>query len=121
MPTYERLVAWQLSHELALRIRSESLRWPLQDRFGLTFQIQKAALSAPTNIAEGAARRGSAEFRRFVDIALGSLAEVHYLLRFARDAGVLSQQRWAELVDLQCRAAGLCFRLAQALARKRKP
>jgi four helix bundle protein len=47
-----------------------------------------AALSVPTNIAEGAARLGRKEFARYLNIALGSLAELHYLLEFARDLGI---------------------------------
>ena len=55
-----------------------------------------AALSAPTNIAEGSAKRGNREFRRFLDIALGSLSEVSYLLRFSRDRGLLTPAAWLE-------------------------
>ena len=65
---------------------------PQAERFGLTIQVRRAALSVPTNIAEGAAKRGSREFRRFLDIALGSLAELSYLLRFSRDYGLLTEE-----------------------------
>jgi four helix bundle protein len=57
--------------------------WPVAERFGLTIQVRHAALSIPTNIAEGAANRGHREFRRYLDIALGSLSELTYLLRLA--------------------------------------
>jgi four helix bundle protein len=59
--------------------------------------VRRAALSVPTNIAEGAAKRGSREFRRFLDIALGSLAELSYLLRFGRDYGLLTEESWLTL------------------------
>ena len=61
--------------------------------------MRRAALSVPTNIAEGAAKRGSREFRRFLDIALGSLAELSYLLRFSRDYGLLTEELWLTLED----------------------
>ena len=81
MPPYERLLAWQKAHALALRVYSLSAMWPPDERFGLTSQIRRAAVSVPTNIAEGVIKRGPKEFRRFLDIALGSQTEVRYLLR----------------------------------------
>jgi four helix bundle protein len=71
--------------------------------------------SAPTNIAEGAAKHGSREFRRFVDIARGSIAETSYLLTLARDLGILSLAEWQSLDDLRRRAGGLTWRLARSL------
>jgi four helix bundle protein len=76
MMPYEKFEAWQVAHELALEIYRVTDKWPKEERFGLTIQLRRAALSAPTNIAEGAAKRGNREFRRFLDIALGSLSEV---------------------------------------------
>jgi four helix bundle protein len=68
-------------------------RWRRSQRFGLTIQVRRAALSVPSNIAKGAAKRGSREFRRFLDIALGSMADLWYLLRFSRDYGLLEPHR----------------------------
>ena len=85
MIAYERFDAWRAAHHLALELYRATDTWPRSERFGLTIQMRRAALSVPTNIAEGAAKRGSREFRRFLDIALGSLAELSYLLRFSRD------------------------------------
>jgi four helix bundle protein len=69
-------------------------RWPIQERYGLTSQIRRAAVSAPANIAEGAAKRGNREFRRYVDVALGSLAETAYLLKLSKDLGILPPAEW---------------------------
>jgi four helix bundle protein len=93
--SHERFLAWQVAHELALELLRVTDRWPREERFGVTIQLRRAALSVPTNIAEGAAKRGAREFRRFLDIALGSLAEVSYLLRFSRDYGLLNRESWA--------------------------
>ena len=87
MLSHERLKAWELCHELVLGVYRQTERWPLQERYGLTSQIRRAAVSAPTNLAEGAAKHGRREFRRYVDIALGSVAETAYLLRLAKDWG----------------------------------
>ena len=73
--------------------------------------MRRAALSAVTNIAEGAAKRGSREFRRFLDISLGSLAEVSYLLRFSRDYGLVSTESWTHLEELRTRAGQLTWNL----------
>ena len=74
MVPYERFDAWKMSHQLALRVHWLTANWPVQERYGLTAQIRRAALSAPTNIAEGSAKRGPREFRRYLDISLGSLS-----------------------------------------------
>ena len=56
---YERFDAWKMTHQLALRVYKVTESWPVSERYGLTIQIRRAALSAPTNIAEGSAKRGS--------------------------------------------------------------
>ena len=61
MAPYERLAAWQMSHEMALRIYEVTDPWTAAERFGLTIQLRRAALSIPRNIAEGAAKRGVGE------------------------------------------------------------
>lgn len=91
MKPYERLEAWRQAHRLALVAYEATERFPRNELFGLTSQIRRAALSVPTNIAEGSAKRGRREFGRYLDIALGSLAELSYLLLFARDRGLLPQ------------------------------
>jgi four helix bundle protein len=121
MIPYERFDSWKVSHELALVIYRVTQRWPVADRYGLTAQIRRAALSAPTNIAEGSAKRGPREFRRFLDITLGSLSEVSYLLRFGRDIGVLDQENFQMLDDLRDQAGKLTWRLYASLSRVRSP
>ena len=118
MRPYERFLAWRLAHELALAIREASKAFPSEERFVLTAQIRRAALSVPTNIAEGSAKRGGREFRRFLDIALGSLMEVAYLLRFARDAGVLSQEQWYQLDVQQQRASIATWKLYKSVSKR---
>ena len=112
---YERFEAWKVSHELALAIYAATRRWPRSELYGLTSQLRRAALSAPTNIAEGSAKRGPAEFRRFLDYSIGSLSELAYLLRFARDAEFLTDEAWKALQQLRDKAAILTWRLARSL------
>ena len=105
MKRYEKLIAWQRCHALTLAVYRATEAWPTAERYGLTAQIRRAATSAPTNIAEGSAKRGRAEFRRYLDIAIGSLAEVTYLLHLARDLGIISNSDW-EAVEAVRDAAG---------------
>jgi four helix bundle protein len=121
MMPYERFESWQVSHLLALELYRVTDGWPKEERFGLTIQLRRAALSAPTNIAEGSAKRGNREFRRFLDIALGSLSEVSYLLRVSRDRGLLSPDSWLELETLRNRAGQLTWRLYQSINRATQP
>ena len=115
MLSHERFQAWKLCHELVLAVYRHTSGWPIQERYGLTSQVRRAAVSAAANIAEGASKRGSKEFRRYVDIALGSLAETSYLLTLAKDLELVTLEDWESLEDLRSRAGGLTWRLGRAL------
>ena len=117
MIAYERFEAWQAAHQLALMLYRATDSWPRAERFGITSQVRRAALSVPANIAEGAARRGAREFRRFLDIALGSLAELSYLLRFSRDYGLLEEETWTALEGQRELTGRLVWGLYRAVAR----
>ena len=118
---YEKFDAWKVSHQLALEVYSTTAKWPKCERYELTSQTRRAALAAPTNIAEGAAKRGSREFRRYLDISLGSLSELSYLLRFGRDLGFLEEDAYQELEQLRGRAGTLTWRLYACMARRGTP
>ena len=115
MKPYERLAAWQRCHALALLVYRSSEPWPVAERYGITSQLRRAALSAPTNIAEGSAKRGRAEFRRFLDIAIGSLSEVGYLLLVARDLHIIPDDSWADLERERDAAARITYLLYRSL------
>jgi four helix bundle protein len=118
MAHYETLVAWKECHTLALMVYRLTERFPKREMYGLTAQARRAAFSAAANIAEGAAKRGPAEFRRFLDIALGSLAELSYAFRLARDLGILPEGEWPALDSQQNRAGFLTWRLYRAVGRR---
>src|SRR6476660_261400 len=82
---HQRLKSWVACHELVLAVYRATSTWPKLEQYGLVSQIRRAAYSAAANIAEGSAKRGNREFGRFLDIALGSLAELTYILLLARD------------------------------------
>jgi four helix bundle protein len=102
---YKKLIAWKKADELAYKIYRATSNFPKEETFGITSQLRRAALSVPTNLAEGAGRRGKAELKRFTSIALGSLAEVSYLLDFSLRLKYLHQADYEPLQDL-CQEAG---------------
>jgi four helix bundle protein len=117
MPPYERFLAWQACHELNLSIARATDSWPSRERFELTAQLRRAAWSAVANIVEGSSRRGSREFRRFLDISLGSLAEIEYGLRFARDRELIASAAYLSLEETRAKAARLTWGLYDRVRR----
>ena len=97
--------------QLVLSVYRSTASWPPEERYGIVAQARRAAFSAAANIAEGSAKRGHREFRRFLDVTLGSLAELSYILRLAKELGILVG-RPAEALEAQRDEAGkLCWGL----------
>ena len=90
---------WQKSHDLTLRMSELTSRFPREEMYGLTNQIRRACASIPTNIAEGCGRGSSADFARFLHIAMGSTNETEYLIPLARDFKYLDTDLFAELMN----------------------
>ena len=85
--TFHDLRVWQKSHALALEVYRASAVFPRHELFGLTQQMRRAAVSVPSNIAEGFRRRGRLDKARFLNIAAASLDELQYQLLLAHDLG----------------------------------
>jgi len=117
MAPYERFAAWRECHALALEVYRATRVFPKDELYGLTSQARRAAFSAAANIVEGSAKRGSAEFRRFLDISLGSLTELGYTLRISRELGILAEESWGKLNDLQSRARFLTWKLYASVSK----
>ncbi|MEE8169535.1 MAG: four helix bundle protein [Phycisphaerae bacterium] len=81
--TYRDLIAWRKSMDLASMIYRETRRLPEAERYGLIAQLRRAAVSIPSNIAEGYARQTTSDYLRYLRIARGSLAEVSTQLELA--------------------------------------
>jgi len=118
MEPYERLTAWKEAYALVLGTYRATESFPRYELYGLTSQARRAAYSVVANIVEGSAKRGRAEFRRFLDISIGSLAELSIALRMARDLDFLDKERWAKLEDQRKRAAFLVWRLYRSLGER---
>jgi four helix bundle protein len=103
---HKKLVAWQKGMELVERIYELSKTFPREEIYGLTSQRRRAAVSVPSNIAEGAAGRSSVQFRDHLSVAIGSLNEIATQLEIAKRIGYLDRAKFdavESLVD-ECRA-----------------
>jgi four helix bundle protein len=92
---HEQLDVFVASRNLAIDLYRETSTFPARERFGLTSQIRRSAVSIPANIAEGAARRSKREFARFLLAARGSATELRLLLEIACATGNLSAERFS--------------------------
>jgi four helix bundle protein len=97
---FEDLVAWQRARLLAREIYRLTNSERFRRDFGLSGQIQRAAVSVMANIAEGFEKRRPAEFGRYLDIAKGSLAEVRSHVYIASDIGYIDERELVELLRL---------------------
>ena len=95
--SFRELVVWQKAHQLVLAIYRITKEFPADERFGLTSQIRRAAVSVAANIAEGFSKRGKPDKARFFNIAQGSLEEVHYYLILGNDLGYADCNKLADL------------------------
>ena len=95
-----KLIVWQRSHELVLKIYEVTNDFPREEQFGLTSQIRRAALSIPSNIVEGKARGSKKDYRRFLLMSRGSLEEVKYQLLLARDLKYMDEDNYKEALIL---------------------
>jgi len=99
MQRFTALRVWQRSHRLAVEIYGMTAGFPSEERFGLTAQLRRAAVSVAANIAEGSKRESRRDYARFLNIAEGSIAEVEELLMLGRDIGFASDEASASLLE----------------------
>ncbi|MFK7804495.1 MAG: four helix bundle protein [Anaerolineae bacterium] len=111
--SYRDLIVWQKSIDLVEEIYKLTKSFPKEEIYGLTSQLRRSAVSVPSNIAEGQERRAPKDFKRFLHIALGSLAEAHTQLIIATRLNYLNQ---AELSKLE-NEIGQIQRMTHALIR----
>lgn len=84
MNNYKNLKIWQRSMTLVELIYKETYEFPTEEKYGLINQLKRAALSIPSNIAEGSSRQSKKEFNYFLSIALGSCYEVNTQIELAK-------------------------------------
>ena len=95
---YKELLVWQKSMKVATKIYGLTKKIPQEEKFGIISQINRAAVSIPSNIAEGSERSSKKEFSQFLAIARGSKAELETQLRICVNVGYLSEN---EILDVE--------------------
>ncbi|MFH1968345.1 MAG: four helix bundle protein [bacterium] len=113
------LFAWKEGHKLVLMVYKETDNFPDKERYSLTDQMRRAAVSFTSNIAEGFTRRSAKEKNRFYDMAHASLVELQNQLIIARDVGYLSNEKFKTMADQSITANKLINGLFRATKDKK--
>lgn len=100
MRDHKKLRAFEMADEIAVLIYQVTKGFPKEELFGLTSQMRRSAVSVPSKIVEGCARDSQADYVRFLNIAFGSLRELHYQLNLSQQLGFLHNQD-SSLIELK--------------------
>ncbi len=102
---FKNIKAWKYADDLAVLVYFKTRSFPKEELYGITSQLRRAAVSVPTNIAEGASREHKKEYLHFLYVARGSIAEVEYLLHLSRRIGYLKDDEYRQVEDRRKEAA----------------
>jgi four helix bundle protein len=116
--SYRELEVWQAAMDLAEQCYLVTRAFPMDEQFGMTSQIRRAAVSIPANIAEGQGREYTKEFLHFLSIARGSLREVETHLLLCCRVGLLDQDKLDPLLELAERIGQMLTALRKALQKR---
>lgn len=116
MAPYKTLKAWQHAERLAIECSLVSKKFPDYEQSRLADQLRRASYSVVLNIAEGSSRRGSREYRKFLDTARGSLAEVETALGLAHKLGYLEPAEYGRLEALATETSKTLFGLLRKIS-----
>ncbi|MFH1386488.1 MAG: four helix bundle protein [bacterium] len=115
MRDYKNIKAYQLAAELVIEIYKVTKAFPKEEIYGLTSQLRRAAVSVPTNIAEGASRNHKRDYLQFLYISRGSLAEVECLLQLGYKLDYLDENKHRQLAGCRDELAKMLFGLIRAV------
>jgi four helix bundle protein len=118
MRPHEKLEAWSAAMDFVVEVYRSTETFPKEEKFGLTSQIRRAAVSVPANIAEGAARQSDKEFIHFLSNAQGSASELETELIIAYRLEYLTQSRFDELQSMLDKIGRLITGLSRHLKRR---
>ena len=116
---HRNLIAWQKAIELVIEIYDVTKNFPKEEMFGLTSQIRRAAVSVPSNIAEGAADRTTQQFSNFLSNSIGSLNEIDTQLTLSLRLGYLTEKEYHRLFELLDECFALTYGLRKSVRQKK--
>ena len=116
---HRNLLAWQKAMDLAVQIYQITKKFPKEEIYGLTGQLRRAAVSVPSNIAEGAADRTTQQFSNFLSNSIGSLNEIDTQLELGLRLGYLPKNDYDCVFKLLDECLALTYGLRKSLKRKR--
>lgn len=99
MQDYRELKVWKKAHELTLAVYQATEHFPKHEIYSLTNQIRRCASSIPSNIAEGSVQDSDPQYRRYLQIALGSAAELDYQILLAHELEYIDHTTFARMKD----------------------
>jgi four helix bundle protein len=112
---FEDLIVWQSSMDFVAKLYECTRIFPKEELYGLTSQLRRAAISIPSNIAEGSKRGSRKDFRQFILISYGSSAEVMTQIKLARRLGFLNEKKEGELLSHLASIMRMLHKLAAVL------
>ncbi|MFM7165829.1 MAG: four helix bundle protein [Planctomycetaceae bacterium] len=113
---FRELIAWQKAMDLVTQIYAVTLGFPSDERYGLTSQMRRCSVSIPSNIAEGQARNSTGEFKQFIGVARGSIAELTTQILIAERLGFLSDGK--KTIEMAEEVGRILTGLSQSLSTK---
>jgi four helix bundle protein len=115
MKDFRDLLVWKKAHSFVLKIYAVTRSFPREEQYGITSQLRRAAVSIPTNTAEGCGRISEIEFARYLEIAFSSACETEYLLLLSRELEYLDADKYKSLADEVCEIKRMLLGLLKKL------
>lgn len=112
---HKNLEAWKFSMLLAEQVYKTTSSFPKEELYGLVSQMRRAAVSVPSNIAEGAADRTKSQFANFLSNAVGSLAELDCQLELSKNLGLLSLDSYEKVIETLNKTKALVYGLRKSI------
>lgn len=117
---YQNILAWQKSYEFVIEVYRLTKKFPSEERYGITNQLRRAAVSGSVNIVEGRAKPTDRDFLKYLYIARASLWECQFFLKLSRDLEYLSFDEYEHLEDLRTQTDFLLFKFIEKIKSEEK-
>lgn len=120
LKSYKDLKVWQKGYKLTLETYKTTVKFPKSELYGLTSQMRRAAVSIPSNIAEGYMRQYPAEYLQFLSMAYSSAGEIETQILLSHDLGFMKDTDFGKIYGMEQEVAKMLFALIKSLRKKSK-